>query len=125
MPPSFSRFGREILFYRESTEGTLVVGQDRGTRSEAKYSYVNNAAVIGSSYDAVKAVKMIGHFPFFLGHDCRDVLVIGFGIGVTTSAIAAHPWRARPSSASSWWTACATPRRTTATSTATSWPIRG
>jgi spermidine synthase len=91
VPPSFSRFGREILFYRESTEGTLVVGQDRGTRSEAKYSYVNNAAVIGSSYDAVKAVKMIGHFPFFLGHDCRDVLVVGFGIGVTTSAIAAHP----------------------------------
>jgi spermidine synthase len=91
VPPSFSRFGREILFYRESTEGTLIVGQDRGTRSEAKYSYVNNAAVIGSSYDAVKAVKMIGHFPFFLGHDARDVLVIGFGIGVTTSAIAAHP----------------------------------
>lgn len=91
VPPSFSRFGREILFYRESTEGTLIVGQDRGTRSEAMYSYVNNAAVIGSSYDAVKAVKMIGHFPFFLGHDARDVLVIGFGIGVTTSAIAAHP----------------------------------
>jgi spermidine synthase len=91
VPPSFSRFGREILFYRESTEGTLIVGQDRGTRTEAKYSYVNNAAVIGSSYDAVKAVKMIGHFPFFLGHDARDVLVIGFGIGVTTSAIAAHP----------------------------------
>jgi spermidine synthase len=91
VPPSFSRFGREILFYRESTEGTLIVGKDRGTRSEAMYSYVNNAAVIGSSYDAVKAVKMIGHFPFFLGHDARDVLVIGFGIGVTTSAIAAHP----------------------------------
>ncbi len=91
VPPSFSRFGREILFYRESTEGTLIVGQDRGTRAEAKYSYVNNAAVIGSSYDAVKAVKMIGHYPFFLGHDARDVLVIGFGIGVTTSAIAAHP----------------------------------
>lgn len=91
VPPSFDRFGREILFYRESREGTLVVGQDKGTRSEAKYSYVNNAAVIGSSYDAVKAVKMIGHYPFFLGHDIHDVLVIGFGIGVTTSAIAAHP----------------------------------
>ena len=28
---------------------------------------------------------MVGHFPFFAGAECRDVLVIGFGIGVTTS----------------------------------------
>ncbi len=91
MPPSFSRFDREILFYRESVEGTLVVGRDRGTRTEARYSFVNNSAVIGASYDAIKAVKMVGHFPFFLGLEGRDVLVIGFGIGVTTSVIASHP----------------------------------
>ncbi len=90
MPPSFSRFDREILFYRESVEGTLVVGRDRGTRTEARYSFVNNSAVIGASYDAIKAVKMVGNFPFFLGLQARDVLVIGFGIGVTTSVIASH-----------------------------------
>lgn len=91
LPPSFSRFEREILFYRESVEGTLSVGQDIGTKSRTKYTYVNNSAVIGSTYDAVKVVKMVGHFPFFMGLDCSNVLVIGFGIGVTTSAIAAHP----------------------------------
>jgi spermidine synthase len=91
LPPSFSRFERNVLFYRESVEGTLSVGKDRGTRAEAKYTYVNNSAVIGSTYDAVKVVKMVGHFPFFMGLECRRVLVIGFGIGVTTSAIAAHP----------------------------------
>lgn len=91
LPPSFSRFDREVLFYRESVEGTLVVGRDRGTRAQAKYSFVNNSAVIGSSYDAIKTVKMIGHFPFFLGLQAENVLVIGFGIGVTTSAIATHP----------------------------------
>lgn len=90
LPPSFSRFDREILYYQESVEGTLSVGRDRETRSRSKYTYVNNSAVIGSTYDAVKVVKMVGHFPFLLGLDCQDVLVIGFGIGVTTSAIASH-----------------------------------
>ena len=90
LPPSFSAFDRDVLYYLESVEGTLSVGVDKGTRTESKYTFVNNAAVIGSTYDAVKVVKMVGHFPFLLGLDCRDVLVIGFGIGVTTSAIAAH-----------------------------------
>jgi spermidine synthase len=91
LPPSFSRFDREVMYYQESVEGTLTVGRDRETRTRSKYTYVNNSAVIGSSYDAVKVVKMVGHFPFLLGLECRDVLVIGFGIGVTTSAIASHP----------------------------------
>ena len=91
LPPSFSRFDREILYYQESVEGTLAVGRDRTTRSRSKYTYVNNSAVIGSTYDAVKVVKMVGHFPFLLGLEGSEVLVIGFGIGVTTSAIASHP----------------------------------
>lgn len=91
LPPSFGRFDRDILFYHEGVEGTVSVGRDRDTRSEALYTFVNNSAVIGSSYDAIKVVKMVGHFPFLVNPDLRDVLVIGFGIGVTTSAIASHP----------------------------------
>ncbi len=91
LPPSFSAFDRELLFYRESVEGTLSVGKDRGTRNVSKYTFVNNSAVIGSTYDAIKVVKMVGHLPFLVGAECRNVLVIGFGIGVTTSAIASHP----------------------------------
>ncbi|MBD3219819.1 hypothetical protein GF314_01130 [bacterium] len=89
LPPSFAAFDRDLLFYRESVEGTLSVGQDRGGGN--LYTFVNNSAVIGSSYDAIKVVKMVGHFPFLLGLDARDVLVVGFGIGVTTAAIAEHP----------------------------------
>jgi len=59
-------------------------------KSEVKTAYVNNAVVIGSTYDAIKAVKMIGHIPFFIGLECEEVLVVGFGIGVTTSTIASH-----------------------------------
>lgn len=91
LPPSFSQFNREVLFYRESVEGTLSVGQDKANRSGSRYTYVNNSAVIGSTYDAIKVVKMVGHYPFLLGARCKKALVIGFGIGVTTSAIASHP----------------------------------
>ncbi len=89
LPPSFTRQDRQVLFHRESVEGTLTVGRDAG-RNASLYTFVNNSAVIGSSYDAIKVVKMVGHFPFLLGLECTDVLVIGFGIGVTTSAIASY-----------------------------------
>jgi len=89
LPPSFIAFDREILDYRESVEGTLSVAKDRG-QGGAQYTFVNNSAVIGSSYDAVKVVKMVGHYPFLMGLEAREVLVVGFGIGVTTSAIASH-----------------------------------
>jgi len=91
LPPSFIRFDREIIEYHETTEGTLVVGRDPRGKGSALSTYVNNSAVIGSSYDAVKVVKMVGHLPFFAGLKCKNALVVGFGIGVTTSAIASHP----------------------------------
>jgi predicted membrane-bound spermidine synthase len=91
LPPSFKKTDREILYYKETVEGTLVVAQEKNPGTFIRVSYVNNSAVIGSTYDAVKAVKMIGHLPFFAGLECKNVLVVGFGMGVTTSAIAGHP----------------------------------
>ncbi|MBK8167700.1 MAG: fused MFS/spermidine synthase [bacterium] len=91
LPPSVARFGRQILHYRESIEGTLTVARDGGGPSATKYSFVDNSAVIGSSYDAYKVVRLVGHLPYLAGLDARRVLVVGFGMGVTASAIAAHP----------------------------------
>ncbi|MFH1121530.1 MAG: fused MFS/spermidine synthase [Bacteroidota bacterium] len=91
LPPSFSRFEKKILDYHESVEGTYVVGEETSGRNTVLSTYVNNSAVIGSSYDAVKVVKMVGHLPFFAGLQVKNALVVGFGIGVTTSAIASHP----------------------------------
>lgn len=90
VPPSVTRFGRGLLHYRESIEGTLTVARDGGP-SATKYSFVDNSAVIGSSYDAYKVVRLVGHLPYLAGLDARRVLVVGFGMGVTASAIAAHP----------------------------------
>ena len=90
LPPSFALDGRELLYHRESIEGTLSVGRDHPPLGHRRHTFVNNSQVIGATYDAVKVVKMIGHLPFLLGHPAEEVLVIGFGIGVTTSAIASH-----------------------------------
>lgn len=91
VPPSVTRFGRQLLHYRESIEGTLTVARDRGGSAATKYSFVDNSAVIGSSYDAYKVVRLVGHLPYLTGLEARRVLVVGFGMGVTASAIAAHP----------------------------------
>ena len=88
--PSVKKFNKKIIAYNETVEGTLIVVSDNTSGVFGKSTFVNNSAVIGSNYDAIKAVKMIGHLPFFAGAKIKKVLIIGFGIGVTTSAIASH-----------------------------------
>ncbi len=90
LPPSFHIEDKKVLHYNEAVQGTLVVGEERRGNNAVKSTYVNNASVIGSSYDAIKAVKMVGHMPFFAGLEAQKALIVGFGIGVTTSAIASH-----------------------------------
>ncbi len=91
LPPSFNKYDKEIIAYGETIEGSYVVGKDRDTKNPVLTTYVNNSSVIGSTYDAIKAVKMVGNIPFLMGLDCENALVVGFGIGVTTSAIASNP----------------------------------
>jgi len=77
-----------VLYYKETRDGTIIVSEDRltGIRS----CYVNNSAVIGTTYDAVKVVKMLGSLPFVFNPDAKEILVIGFGVGITTSTIARY-----------------------------------
>lgn len=91
VPPSVKKFKKNIIAYKETVEGTITVVNEKQKGVFGKSTFVNNSSVIGSNYDALKAVKMIGHIPFFAGLQCEKALVIGFGIGVTSSAIASHP----------------------------------
>jgi spermidine synthase len=79
----------QILAYRESPAGTVVVTEDR--RTGVRSMYVDNNAVIGSTYDALKVVRMLGLLPALLHPQPERVLVIGYGAGVTTATIAAVP----------------------------------
>ncbi len=90
VPPSIKKFDKKIISYNETIEGTLIIVDEPNKGIFGKSTFVNNSSVIGSNYDAIKAVKMIGHLPFFANLKCEKVLIIGFGVGVTTSAIASH-----------------------------------
>jgi spermidine synthase len=79
----------EVVYYRETAEGTVIVTED--ARTGIRACFVNNSAVVGTTYDAIKAVKMLGHLPALLGGRPRRALVIGFGIGVTAATVASHP----------------------------------
>ena len=89
LPSSVGSPTTATLSYRESPAGTVVVTEDRTTG--ARSMYVDNNAVIGSSYDALKIVRMLGLVPALLHHRPERVLVIGYGAGVTTATIAATP----------------------------------
>jgi len=91
LPPSLFRTrarSDKILHYKETTAGTVIAIEDRFTGIRA--CYINNNAVCGTAYDALKAVKMLGHLPFLLNPEAKNALVVGFGIGITASAIAEH-----------------------------------
>ncbi len=81
--------GRRVLAYRETASGTVVVTEEAGTGARAMY--VDNNAVIGASYDALKVARMLGLVPTLLHPRPERVLVIGFGAGVTTATVAAAP----------------------------------
>lgn len=92
VPPSIFRTDvREdkILFHEESSTGIVTVVEDMS--NDVRNCFTDNSSVCGTSYDALKTVKLLGHLPAFLHPEPVSALVIGFGIGVTTSALAKHP----------------------------------
>lgn len=89
VPPSFINLRNDsesILYYKETIAGTVVGIKDKRTKG----LFINNNAACGVTYDAIKVVKMLGHVPFLYNPEIKNVLIIGFGIGVTTSEVAKH-----------------------------------
>lgn len=94
LPPSIFRTptrSDKILYYSETSEGTVTVTEDRFTGIRA--CYINSSAVCGTTYDALKVVKMLGHLPFLINPNAQNALIIGFGIGITAAAVAEHDVR--------------------------------
>lgn len=78
-----------VLEYHETASGTVLVTERVETGERAMY--VDNNAVIGGSYDALKVARMLGLVPTLLHPDPERALVIGFGAGVTTATVAGAP----------------------------------
>lgn len=88
LPPSIFRTEHredKLLFYKETSHGNVSVIQDQ--RSKLLASYVDNSAVIGTAYDAIKTVHLLGFLPLLYNPVPKDILIIGFGMGVTSGVL--------------------------------------
>jgi len=70
---------RKTVLYRESATGTVTVLEEAATHRRSMY--VDNNAVIGTTFDALKVVRLLGLAQTLLHRDPKDVLVIGYGAG--------------------------------------------
>jgi len=87
LPPDVAsnRDAWQILYYRESSEGVVLAAENRyGDRQ----TWVNSTVVCGSALPALKPVRIMGMVPFCLHENPQDILVIGYGLGVTSSLLA-------------------------------------
>ena len=77
---------RQLLFYREGVNATVVV-----ERTERMTSLKVDGKVDASNGVDMLTQLMLGHLPLLLHPHAERVLVIGLGSGVTAGAIAQHP----------------------------------
>ena len=86
LPPSVtsSRSAWQVLYYRESSEGVVTTTE---SRSGERQTWVNSSAVCSNALPALKTVRIMGVVPFCVHENPQDVLVIGYGLGVTTSVM--------------------------------------
>jgi spermidine synthase len=89
MTTAMAETSRRVISYVEGPTATVVVTEypQLGVRDLT----VDNNAVIGTTYDALKVARMLGVLPVVLHPDPRQVLVIGFGVGVTTASALGDP----------------------------------
>jgi len=81
--------GHRLLHYEEGPGGTVIVAEHK--RSGEKLCFVDNSFVCGTSYNALKTVRMLGHLPVLMCESPNRVLIIGFGMGVTSHSVSLHP----------------------------------
>ena len=78
-----------LLAYHESPAGTVVVSEEPATG--VRSMHVDSNAVIGTTAEALKVVRLLGLVPVVLHPAPERVLVIGFGAGVTTATVLGSP----------------------------------
>jgi len=84
---SFQKY-LNILYYKELPSGTVsVVENPTGERR----IFVNGTEVISTTYPGLKTVRLMGILPLLFHPQPETVLVIGYGMGVTTSILAQSP----------------------------------
>jgi spermidine synthase len=80
--------GQKQLFYREGSSATVVVLQYYNGMKELR---VNGISEVGTDNNSLRTFHMLGHLPLLLHENPQKVLVIAFGAGIASGAVAEHP----------------------------------
>ncbi|NQT82863.1 fused MFS/spermidine synthase [bacterium] len=79
----------KLIFYQEGAAGTVAVFLD--AEQNFKMMEIDGASQVPTDLDALQAFRLLGHLPFFIHPQPKEVLVTAFGGGITTGAILTHP----------------------------------
>ena len=76
-----------LLYYSESTAGTVTVHETRGGQRSLR---VNGTGEVRSDFASIQTFRMLGNLAPLLHPDPRQVAVVAFGGGVTLSSVELH-----------------------------------
>ena len=78
----------KVLLYRdEGINSSVAITEQWGRR----VIYVNGNAEASNGADDIRLERMAGRIPALLHSDPRDVLVVGFGAGITAGSFTVYP----------------------------------
>lgn len=78
-----------VVFYQEGISCSIAVVEDARDRSIRTLD-VNGEVMANTGYDSSVTHKLLGHLPCMLSPVAKDVLVIGFGSGMTAASALLH-----------------------------------
>ncbi|ABU56647.1 fused MFS/spermidine synthase [Roseiflexus castenholzii] len=79
----------ELVYYREGVDATVAVFEVK--YPPLKMSFVNGRNEVPTDKHSMRAFHVLGHLPALLRPDAQNALMIGFGNGIASGAMATHP----------------------------------
>lgn len=80
-----------VLHYEEGIGASVIAVEDLETGHLRLFT--NGTFAVDTSFESQQTVALLGHLPALLAGKRERALVIGFGMGTTPAAVAAHPFR--------------------------------
>ena len=76
-----------VLYKGEGLDSSLVITEQAGQR----IIYVNGSTEASNAPDDMRLERMAGHLPALIHAEPQDVLIVGFGAGVTAGSFVTYP----------------------------------
>jgi spermidine synthase len=80
--------GERLLFCKKGGSDTVTVLQREDSHKELR---INDVPEVPTDYGSLQAFHLLAHLPCVLHRNPRKALVLCFGAGITTGAMATHP----------------------------------